>query len=107
MAAHLAIRRLVLDGQVPPDVFKSPLAAVSLGLFAGEPWLDLCYAEDARADADINVVMNAAGEWIEIQGTAEGATFSKGAFLKLLDLAEDGIRRLLTLQQALFQDTAG
>lgn len=107
VAAHLAIRRLVQAGEVPQDVFISPLAAVSLGLFTGEPWLDLCYSEDAHADADINVVMNAAGELIEIQGTAEGAPFSRGDFLKLLDLAEQGIRQLLALQQAAIQGTVG
>ena len=106
VATSLAIRRLVKGGKVDPDVFKSPLAAVSLGLFDGEPWLDLCYTEDVEADADVNVVMNAAGEWIEIQGTAEGAPFSRVSFLKLLDLAEAGIRQLLALQQAVLAGIA-
>jgi ribonuclease PH len=75
------------------------VAAVSLGLFAGRPWLDLCYEEDANTDADINVVMNAAGEFIEIQGTAEGAPFSRQSFQEILDLAEGGIRQFLMFQQ--------
>ena len=99
VALRMAIQRLVETGQVPEVVFRDPVAAVSLGLFAGRPWLDLCYEEDANTDADINVVMNAAGEFIEIQGTAEGAPFSRHSFQEILDLAEGGIRQLLTFQQ--------
>lgn len=99
VALRMAIQRLVDAGQVPTEVFRSPLAAVSLGLFDGEPWLDLDYEEDAGADADVNIVMNAAGEFIEIQGTAEGAPFTGAAFQRLLILAERGIRQLLALQQ--------
>lgn len=99
VALRMAIQRLVDVGQVPAEVFLSPLAAVSLGLFDGEPWLDLDYEEDACADADVNIVMNAAGEFIEIQGTAEGAPFTGSAFQQLLVLGERGIHQLLQLQQ--------
>ncbi len=107
VATRLTIQRLVDSGQAPAQVFKYPVAAISLGLFSGEPWLDLCYAEDARADADINIVMNAAGELIEVQGTAEGAPFSRKAFKKSLDLADQGIRWLLDLQRATFEPSGG
>jgi ribonuclease PH len=99
VALRMAIQRLVITDQVPEAVFRDPVAAVSLGLFAGSPWLDLCYEEDANTDADINVVMNAAGEFIEIQGTAEGAPFSRQCLQEILDLAEGGIRQLLMFQQ--------
>lgn len=75
------------------------VAAVSVGIYRGQPVLDLDYAEDVLAETDMNVVMNEAGEFIEIQGTAEDKSFSRKQLNELLDLAEGGIKDLFELQQ--------
>jgi ribonuclease PH len=75
------------------------VAAVSVGIYRGQPVLDLDYAEDVLAETDMNVVMNEALEFIEVQGTAEDKSFSKGQLNELLALAEDGIRQLIELQK--------
>jgi ribonuclease PH len=100
VAVALALRRLAQQGVVPVDVLLQPVAAVSVGVVGGEPRLDLCYVEDSQADVDLNVVANAAGEFIELQGTAEGRPFDRAALDSLLDLALDGIGQLTTLQRA-------
>ncbi|MBM4042127.1 MAG: ribonuclease PH [Planctomycetes bacterium] len=74
------------------------VAAVSVGVLAGRPALDLCYAEDAAADVDMNVVMTDRGEFIEVQGTAERGAFGDAALLGMLAVAKDGIKRLFELQ---------
>ncbi len=99
LALAIAIGTLVDRGEISRDVFLAPVAAVSVGLLEGEALLDLDYREDSRADADLNVVMNADGEYIEIQGTGEGDSFSREELNQLLDLAEGGIRDLLELQR--------
>jgi len=80
-------------------VLKTSVAAVSVGVVQGEPLLDLCYEEDAIADVDFNVVMTAEGEYVEVQGTAEGQPFSRATMDELLNLAEKGIGELLELQR--------
>lgn len=101
LALRLALRTLRAAGEVPPEVFLPPVAAISVGLVDGQPLLDLCYVEDARAQADLSVVMNARGEFIEVQGTAERGAFPRAALNQLLDLAEKGIGELLALQQTI------
>ncbi len=81
------------------DPLQHMVAAVSVGMYRGAPVLDLDYAEDSRAETDMNVVMSEAGGFIEIQGTAEGALFGREALDGMLDLATDGIRRLFALQR--------
>ncbi len=103
VALALAIQKLVDAGVVAADVFLSPVAAISVGIIAGEPRLDLCYEEDAAADVDVNVVMNATGAFIEVQGTAEGQTFSRGELDALLDLAQKGIGAILEMQQSVLK----
>jgi ribonuclease PH len=76
------------------------VAAVSVGIVGGTPMLDLCYAEDAGADTDMNVVMSGVGTYIEVQGTAEGTPFQRATLDELLDLAADGCAQLTKLQQA-------
>ena len=98
VALALAVRRLVADGAVSPEALASPVAAVSVGMVGGEPLLDLCYEEDLAADVDFNVVMNARGEYIEVQGTAEGQPFAHNQLLRLLELARHGIGPLLEAQ---------
>lgn len=96
-ALSLAIQNLVDQGEISGDVFLSPVAAISVGMIDGEPVLDLDYEEDSQADADLNIVMNQAGEYIEVQGTGEGATFTRGDLDKMLDFAADGIQHLILL----------
>ena len=98
LALVLAIRDLVEDGKIPQSVFLPPVAAVSVGMIGDQVLLDLNYLEDARADADLNIVMNGEGDFIEVQGTAEGAVFSRESLDQMLDLAEKGIRELLITQ---------
>jgi ribonuclease PH len=76
-------------------VFLSPVAAISVGILSGTPVLDLNYREDAQAEVDLNVVMNQEGDFIEIQGTAEGSTFSRDDLNSMLELAESGIQQLI------------
>jgi ribonuclease PH len=100
VAVALALSRLIKTGSLAPDVLVMPVAAVSVGLVDGRPLLDLCYAEDAAAEADLNVVMVGDGRFVEVQGTAEKAPFDRSTLGQLLDLAEAGIRQLLRHQQA-------
>ena len=100
VALALALKKLIDAGELTDEVFASPVAAISAGVIDGVPMLDLCYEEDSAADVDVNVVMNAAGEFIEVQGTGEGATFSRAELDALLDLAQKGITELLKTQQA-------
>jgi ribonuclease PH len=76
------------------------VAAISVGIVQGVPLLDLEYTEDSACDTDMNVVMTAAGNFVEVQGTAEGAAFTRSEMQALLDLADKGISELLALQQA-------
>lgn len=83
-----------------PGVFRDSVAAVSVGLVAGQPLLDLDYQEDSAATVDMNVVMTGAGQFVELQGTGEEATFSEQELSALVALARRGIRRLRNAQQA-------
>ena len=82
------------------EPLRGSVAAVSVGVVGGTPMLDLCYTEDSAADTDMNIVMNAAGEFVEIQGTAEGAVFDRTMLDQLLDLGAAGCAQLAELQQA-------
>ena len=95
----LALRGLEEKGLVEPDVLTTPVAAMSLGLVAGQLLLDLCYEEDSAASADFNIVMTGDGRLVEAQGTAEGAPFTRQEMEAVLDLAEKGIGRLLAIQR--------
>ncbi len=99
VALAIALRKLSSAGLVPTGTLMSPVAAVSAGVVGGVPLLDLCYEEDTNAEVDVNVVMNAAGEFIEVQGTAEGNPFPRPVLDQLINLAEGGIRQLLDIQQ--------
>ena len=77
---------------------RSRVAAISAGIIDGEARLDLAYEEDSRADVDLNAVMNAKGEFIELQSSAEGAAFSRASLDGMLELCDQGIRQLLQLQ---------
>jgi len=99
IALELALNQLIRTNQVDAEILKSPVASVSVGILDGEPILDLCYEEDRNAEVDLNVVMNAKGEFIEIQGTAETRPFSRSKLENLLTLAEYGIQELFTIQR--------
>ncbi|MGH2591536.1 MAG: ribonuclease PH [Actinomycetota bacterium] len=99
LALAIAVRRLEERGTVKPGVLVDSVAAVSVGVVAGEPVLDLSYEEDAGAEVDCNVVMTGAGALVEVQGTAEGEPFSRGDLNALLDLAESGIAHLTKVQR--------
>jgi ribonuclease PH len=81
------------------DPLTGSVAAVSVGIVAGTPMLDLCYAEDSGADTDMNVVMSGGGDFIELQGTAEKSSFDRATLNTLLDLATVGCAQLTELQQ--------
>ena len=99
VAVHDAIEWLVKEGKLPASVIRDQVAAISVGIWNGAPVLDLDYAEDVACDTDMNVVM-LAGNLIEVQGTAEGAAFSRVELDTLLNLAEKGIRELMAAQRA-------
>jgi ribonuclease PH len=99
IALALALRTLADRGDVPQGVLTDEVAAVSAGIVEGETLLDLAYQEDSRAEVDFNVVMTGSGQLVEIQGTAEGTPFSRGELDRLVDLAGDGIRQLVTIQR--------
>jgi ribonuclease PH len=99
IALALALRALHERGVAPADLLSDSVAAVSIGLVGGRPLLDLSYEEDARAEVDFNVVMTGSGRLVEVQGTAEGAPFSRADLDSLLDLAETGIEELTRTQR--------
>ena len=98
VALHDACSRLVAVGRMRAHPLREAAAAVSVGMVGGEALLDLAYDEDSRAEVDMNVVMTASGRFVEVQGTAEGAAFSRGELDALLGLADSGIRDLLGAQ---------
>lgn len=102
MALRIALQRLVDAGKIDEDVFLSPVAAISVGVVGGYPMLDLCFEEDSSAEVDLNVVMNASGAFIEVQGTAEGTPFKRNMLDELLDLAVVGIDQLLEAQKQVY-----
>ena len=99
VALHVAVAKLVAGDVIPANPITAQVAAVSCGVVAGGPVLDLDYLEDSSAGADANFVMTSAGKLIEVQGTAEAAPFTRDEFLKLLDLAEGGIAELIRVQR--------
>lgn len=99
VAVHDALTWLLQRGTLKALPLLDFVAAVSVGMYQGVPVLDLDYAEDVDCDTDMNVVMTGAGKFIEVQGTAEGAAFSRTEMDALLQLAEQGIARLVQLQK--------
>jgi ribonuclease PH len=99
-----AMRQLRKNGALRQDPLHGQVAAVSVGLYRGTAVLDLDYAEDVEAETDMNVVMNDAGAFVEIQGTAEGHAFHRSELNQLLDLAAGGVAELLRMQQEALQE---
>lgn len=99
VALALAIQKLLEKGELEKSPLRYPVAAVSVGLIAGEPFLDLNYPEDLKAEVDFNVVMTGNLDLIEVQGTAESGSYSRTQLNRILDLAEVGIKELLAAQE--------
>jgi ribonuclease PH len=103
VALSLAVNKLLAEGKLAQNPIAHGVAAVSVGTVAGQPLLDLCYTEDVAATVDMNLVMNSQGEFIELQGTGEEATFSQRELDALLALGKSGIQQLLALQAIALQ----
>ncbi len=99
VALALALETLKRAGRLEEDPLRQPVAAVSVGIFQGQPILDLDYAEDSAAETDMNLVMNRDLAFIEIQGTAEGAPFGRDELDRMIDLARKGIGEIVAAQQ--------
>lgn len=100
VALRMAVNKLMKAGDVVSDPIVDHVAAVSCGVFAGQPVLDLDYDEDSEAGTDGNFVMTGGGRMIELQASAEGATFSREQFAQLMDLADKGVAELVAAQKA-------
>ncbi|MBI2957861.1 MAG: ribonuclease PH, partial [Chloroflexi bacterium] len=100
VALYKALSALARQGIFNKVPLQQPVAAVSVGIVGREILLDLCYDEDCRAQVDFNVVMTKAGEFVEVQGTAEGKPFSRQHMDQLLALGEKGIKELVVAQEA-------
>jgi ribonuclease PH len=99
VAAQDAVSKLLAERKLLASPIMGPVAAVSVGIVQGTPLLDLEYVEDVSCDTDMNVVMTGAGHYVEVQGTAEGAAFTRAEMDELLRLAEKGIAELIVLQR--------
>ena len=100
VALSLAMRKLTAAGKLDAATVLNPVAAVSVGIVGARPLLDLAYDEDMAATVDMNLVMNGAGQFIELQGSGEEAAYSDEELAAMLALGKSGIRQLLALQQA-------
>ena len=99
VALSLAVKKIIAEKKLAESPVLNAVAGVSVGIVGGRPLLDLCYTEDVDAAVDLNLVMNSAGEFIEVQGTGEEATFTEAQLADLLTLGKAGIRELLAAQQ--------
>jgi ribonuclease PH len=107
VALVLALKRLRDSGVLKAIPVQDHVAATSVGVVSGTPMLDLAYDEDSKADVDMNIVKTGDGRFIELQGTAEGPPFERKALDDLMDLADAGIRELVTLQRSIVGDVRG
>ncbi len=103
VALYLAMDQMVRDGQLNAVPMKANVAATSVGLLDGEVRLDLCYEEDSAADVDANIVKMSTGDYVEVQGTAEGQPFSRERLGEVLDVADKGIAELFEIQDAVIK----
>ena len=99
VAAQDAVNKLIAEGKLGASPIKDHVAAISVGILDGQPLLDLEYVEDSACDTDMNVVMTGAGHYVEVQGTAEGAAFTRKEMDALLALADKGIGELIVAQK--------
>jgi ribonuclease PH len=99
VALNIAVKRLLKEGVLKENPIKANIAAVSVGILDDVSMLDLCYSEDSTAEVDMNVVMTSSGEFVEVQGTAEGKTFSRKQMDQMLDLAVKGNNEIFKIQE--------
>jgi ribonuclease PH len=99
VALSLAVQRMLAEGKLKENPMLDAVAAVSVGIVNGKTLLDLCYSEDVAAAVDFNIVMTSGGEFVELQGTGEEATFNEGQLGGMLAIAKTGIRQLFEAQQ--------
>ncbi len=104
VALHDAVSGLMRTGKIQESPLKDFIAAISVGIYRGTPVLDLDYAEDSACDTDMNVVMLGNGHFVEVQGTAEGHAFSRAEMDVLLELAQNGIARLIVMQRTALEN---
>ena len=107
VALALAVRTMREQDLIRTNPIVDYVAATSVGIVEGMPMLDLAYAEDSKADVDMNIIKTGAGLYIEVQGTAEAMPFGREALNRLLDLADTGIRQLIALQRGLVGNILG
>ena len=107
VALHLAIAVLMEEGRLPELPILNSVAATSVVIVDGDTRLDPSYEEDSTAEADFNIVMTSGGDFVEVQGTAEGMPYSRHALEEVLTIAEGGIRQLFVLQQEAIAAAAG
>lgn len=106
VALTLAVHKMMAEGKLKANPLLGPVAAVSVGIVNRQVLLDLCYAEDAAAQVDMNVVMTAAGEFVEVQGSGEESTFSEAELFSMLALGHIGMRQLFAAQEAALASTS-
>lgn len=104
IALALAMKKLVAQGILKQNPIVSNVAAISVGIVNKTPMLDLKYTEDSLAEVDMNVIMNAKGEFVEVQGTGEEATYTRAQLNELIDLAEEGIKHIIEIQNQVIGD---
>lgn len=104
IALALAMKKLVADGVLKQNPIVSNVAAISVGIVNNTPMLDLKYTEDSLAEVDMNVIMNGKGEFVEVQGTGEEATYTRAQLNELIDLAEEGIKHIIEIQNQVIGD---
>ena len=100
VALSIAVNKLINDGLILESPFLDPIAAVSVGIVEGQALLDLCYVEDVAAEVDMNLVMTSTGNFIEVQGTGEEATFTADQLTQMLTFGKHGVDEVVKLQQA-------
>jgi ribonuclease PH len=103
VALALGLHKLITKGAIPAETLHPPIAAVSVGMVNHQPLLDLNYQEDSQADVDMNIVKTSQGGYIELQGTAENQPFSPESLNQMLNLADQGISQILSLQNMVLQ----
>jgi ribonuclease PH len=101
VALSLAVATLRTAGMLKQQPIRDYLAAISVGVVAGEPMLDLCYEEDSRADVDMNIVMTGSGQFVELQATAEHSPFDDAQMARMIELGRAGIAKLIDMQKRL------
>ena len=103
VALRIAIKKLLASGDIKENPIINNIGAVSVGILKNDVILDLCYSEDSAAEVDMNIIMTDKNEFVEVQGTAEGKTFTRSKMNEMLDIAEKGISNIFKIQNEVFR----